>query len=110
MHNYILIFLNSLQASLILSVRTEYGWFAALAFGNYDMRLATIMAFLGATLGDGIDFAIGYVITILRSRYVPLRIFAVMYCYCYCFPGCHLPVYLLWLPAYFACRPCLPCW
>ncbi len=69
MHNYDIIFTNSFIASLALSWRSEIAWFAALGFGGYDMRLATLLALAGSLLGTSVDYVIGRIIAASRLRW-----------------------------------------
>lgn len=69
MHPYCQIFLNSLEAAFALAVHGETGWFAAWAFGNYDMRLATAAALAGSVIGMGANYAIGYYVSGKRTQW-----------------------------------------
>jgi len=70
---YYLIFINSLQSTLILSPHAETGWFSALLFGGYDMAIATAAALAGSLIGAGIDYSIGYGISLARRKWFPAR-------------------------------------
>lgn len=59
-HQYLLIFINSMESDIILTLRSESAWFAALQFGGFNMVLATFLAFAGSTLGMSLNYALGY--------------------------------------------------
>lgn len=70
MNLYLLIFMNSFQSQILFigHWRSENAWYAALSFGNVDMRLATLLAFVGSTLGLSLNYAMGYYITRWRDE------------------------------------------
>jgi len=65
---YYLIFHNSLQSAILLSLRSDNAWFAALQFGSYNMVLATAVAFAGSMLGMTLNYGLGYYISRWRSE------------------------------------------
>ena len=57
---YETILINSLQSSFLLSLRSENAWFAAVQFGELNIKLATIAAIIGSFIGNCINFALGW--------------------------------------------------
>lgn len=65
---YFLIFYNSMQSHLMMSLRSENAWFAALSFGGYNIVLATALAFVGSVAGMLVNFAFGYYVSRWRDE------------------------------------------
>ncbi|MEI6729712.1 MAG: hypothetical protein WCL30_00495 [Pseudomonadota bacterium] len=70
MQPYTLIFINSMQSSFVLALRSENAWFAAVEFGKYNIYIATLAAIIGSSLGNFINFAAGYYISRSRENWV----------------------------------------
>ncbi len=86
MNPYLLVLLNSFQASFVFSIHSENAWFAAHAFGGYNMLLATAMAVMGATIGNGANFALGYYLSTKRDDWFHINdgIYRrISRCFCY---------------------------
>lgn len=69
MDNYFDILINSLQSTFLISLTSEYAWFAALEFGNYSMPLATLMALAGSLAGMCLNYAAGYYLSRSREKW-----------------------------------------
>lgn len=66
---YQIIFLNSLQSSLLISFRSENAWFAAIEFGECNVLLATLAAIIGSFAGNCLSFIIGYYLAKKRNNW-----------------------------------------
>jgi len=70
MQPYTLIFINSMQSSFVLALRSENAWFAAVEFAKYNIYIATFAAIIGSCLGNFLNFAVGYYISRSRENWI----------------------------------------
>lgn len=67
MDPYSLIFVNSFKSSVVFFLSPENAWFAALQFGGYNIGLATLAAVGGSSIGNFLNFYVGYYLNAKRG-------------------------------------------
>ena len=63
-----LIFYNSFQTSLLVSLRSDNAWLAALYFGDYPMAMATAVAWSASTIGMSLNYFMSYYLSRYRDE------------------------------------------